>query len=197
MPKVIVDVSQVPDSDRQSYDGPTPGKGLYRAVWKRGWWTKTNDGKKTMLKVLFTLETDNPKKKEFNGYPVWHNVTYESSTLWKMKELFTALKAGQKAAVDYDDKGAVTRIGRARPGQTALLIHGKEGFYKGQQRLEVDTLAPLPGEDDEEDAGDEWTDDGDATPFEEAGGVSADEANDIGGDVQMNAGSSSDEEPPF
>ncbi len=173
MPKVIVDVTNVPDSDYQTYDGPTPRKGLYKALFNKAWWTKTKDGKKTMVKVLFLLDTDNESKKQFNGYPVWHNVTYEASTMWKMKELFTALNAGAKAAIDYEgEKGEISRIGRAIPGKTWLLIHGVDGSWKGQPRLEVDTLAPLPGVKDEDDAADEWADaDGDATPFEDAGGV--------------------------
>jgi hypothetical protein len=171
MPRVIVDTTGVPDSDRTTYEGPTPGKGLYKALWKRGWWTKTKDGKKTMLKVLFILETENAAKKQFNGYPIFHNVTYEPSTMWKMHELFGALRAGEKAAIDYDDKGDVGRIGRAVVGKTSLLIHGKEDIYNGVTRLVVDTLAPLPKPEGEED--EEFMEDGDATPFEEAGGVVA------------------------
>src|SRR5262245_1538472 len=163
MPKVIVDTSNVPDSDRVSYDGPVPQPGLYKAVFKKGWWTTTNDKSKTMLKVLLVLETDNAQKKAFNGYPVWHNVTYEASTMWKMKELFTALKAGAKAAIDYDDKGVVTRIGRAQPGKTYLLIHGKQGVYKGQQKWEVDTLAPIPAAEGEDEFQEEFIDEGEAT----------------------------------
>ena len=209
MPKVIIDVSDVPDSDRATYDGPTPKTGLYKAVFKRAWWTKTNDKSKTMLKVLFTLETDHPEKKQFNGYPMWHNVTYEPSTDWKMKELFVALNAGLKAAIDYDDKGVVTRIGRAIPGRSYVLIHGKTGYWKNQERLEIDTLAPVPRKEGEEDIGEEpeW-DEGEATPYEEAGGISADETatsdggsqwrgSDVGDSNDPWAAPPGDDEPPF
>jgi hypothetical protein len=200
MPKVIVDVSNVPDSDYQSYDGPTPPKGLYKALWKRGWWTKTKDGKKTMLKVLFILETDNEAKKQFNGYPIFHNITYEPSTQWKMKELFAALRAGLKAAVDFDDKGDVSRIGRAQVQKTWLLIHAKDDYYNGQRRIVVDTLAPLPLKDGQEGMADEFMEEGDATAFEEAGGVPAEEAT-PSGDAQWSgsdvSSESSQDEPPF
>jgi hypothetical protein len=200
MPKVIVDVSQVPDSDYQSYDGPTPPKGLYKALFKRGWWTKTKDKKKTMLKVLFILETDHEAKKQYNGYPIFHNITYEPSTMWKMKELFTALRAGQKAAVDFDDKGDVSRIGRAQVQKSWLLIHAKDDFYNGQRRIVVDTLAPLPLKDGQEDMADEFMEEGEATDFDAAGGVLPEEAS-SGGDVEWHgsdvSGEPSQDEPPF
>lgn len=198
MPRVIVDTTNVPEDQRgfQTYDGPTPGKGLYKALWKRGWWTKTKDGQKTMLKVLFILETDHKEKKVFNGYPVFHNVTYEASTQWKMQELFDALRAGRKAAVDYDEQGAVTRIGRAVPGKTYLLIDGKEDWYQGKQRLVPNTLAPLPLPEGEEDTADEeWVEEGEATAFEEAGGIAQGEY--ASEDPWVAHGEPSEGEPPF
>jgi hypothetical protein len=194
VPKVIIDVSNVPDSDRATYDGPVPRKGLYKALFKKAWWTKTNDKSKTMLKVLFILDTDNEAKKQFNGYAVWHNVTYEPSTQWKMKELFVALRAGDKAAVDYDDKGDVSRIGRAMPGKVHVLIHGEEAMYKGKAKLEVGSLAPVPKPEGEEDEGEEWGDEGEATAFDDAGGVAADEAASSDGEY---ASSTSGEADPW
>ena len=52
MPKVIDDVSNVPDSDYQKYTGPVPPKGLYKAIWQKAWWTKTNDGKMGPVRYL-------------------------------------------------------------------------------------------------------------------------------------------------
>lgn len=179
MPKVVIDVSGVPEGQGPTpYDGPVPPKGLYKAVWKRGWWTKTKAGDKSMLKMLFILDTDHKDKKVYNGYPVFHNVTFEPSTLWKMKELFTALGVSQKSGVDYDESnGDVKRIGRAQPNKTYVLIHGKAGSWQGEARLEINTLAPIPRKDDEE----AFDDDGsaeyiadeseDATDFANAGGV--------------------------
>lgn len=195
MPRVIVDTTGVPDSGRTTYEGPVPPKGLYKAVWKRGWWTTTKDKSKPMLKVLFILETENATKKQFNGYPVFHNITYEPSTMWKMKELFTALRAGDKAAIDYDDKGDVGRIGRAVVGKAYLLIHGKEDEYPpGTMRLAIDTLAPIPKPEGEEDEA-EWSDESseEATPFDQAQGVAQtnqDEASWEANDDTMS-------EPPF
>jgi hypothetical protein len=170
MPKVIIDTSGVPEGNFQPYDGPIPPKGLYKAVWKRGWWTKSSTDK-PMIKLLFVLETDNAQKKQFNGCPLFHNITYEASTMWKMKELFNALNAGAKAGIDYDDKGDVKRIGRAQPGKTFLLIHSDVGSWKGQARAEISALAPLPRAEGEEEV-ESFEDDGEeATAFEDAQGV--------------------------
>jgi hypothetical protein len=117
-----------------------------------------------MLKVLFELQTDNEKKKQFNGYVIWHNITNEASTAWKMKELFKALGTGLKSGIDFDEQGIVTRIGSAVPGKTELLVKGKYGTYQGQAKLEVDTLSPLPNRQTEEYAGDM---DEEATSYEE------------------------------
>jgi hypothetical protein len=143
MPKVIIDTSGASEGQFTSYDGPVPPKGLYKALFKRGWWVKSSTGK-PMLKVLFILETELESKKQYNGCPSFHNVTNEASTAWKMKELFTALGTGAKSAVDMDEKGNVTRIGSARPGKTYLLIHSKIEMYQGSPRFAIDTLAPLP-----------------------------------------------------
>lgn len=178
MPKVIVDTTNVPDSDRQTYEGPIPPAGLYKARFKKAWWTKTNDKSKTMLKLLFILQTENAAKKQYNGYPVWHNITYEASTAWKMKELFTALRSGAKSGIEFDDKGVVTRIGRVVPDKVDVLIHGIAGMYKGKAKLEIDTLAPVPlaeGEvdmDSEDYEGeDAYTEMDAATSFDEGGGI--------------------------
>jgi hypothetical protein len=200
VPKVIIDVTDVPESQFQPYDGPIPPKGLYKAVWKRGWWTKSSTGK-PMLKLLFVLETDHKDKKQFNGYPVFHNITYEASTMWKMKELFTALNAGNKAGIDYDDSnGNVNAIGRAKVGKSFLLIHGQTETYQGNVRLGVSVLSPLPRPEGEEDeVFDDEDADAEATPFDQAGGVVvADE--DTSGDafIAPDAGNDdSADEPPF
>jgi hypothetical protein len=103
-----------------------------------------------MLKVIFEFRTDHETKKQFNGYPMWHNITNEASTAWKMKELFKALNTGSKSAIDFDDKGVITRIGSAIPGKTELLIKTKAGSYNGQPRAEIDVLLPLPNSTPEE-----------------------------------------------
>lgn len=164
MPKVIIDTSNAPDSGNfEPYAGPIPPAGLYKAIWKRGWWTKSSTGK-PMLKMLFILESSKESVTQFNGCPTFHNITNESSTAWKMKELFTALGTGPKSAIDFDEKGSVTRIGSARPGKTYLLINSSVELYQGKQRMGVKNLAPLPGTVIEDDIEAE----GDATPYDES-----------------------------
>jgi len=203
MPKVVIDTSGV--EGRQQYTGPTPPTGLYKAVFKRGWWTKSST-QKPMLKVLFVLDTEHPDKKQFNGYPCFHNVTYEQSTMWKMKELFTALRAGDKAGIDYDDQGDVKKIGRAVPGKTWVLITGATETWQGQDRLGIQTLAPVPRQEGDEDADEEFTEDeGEATPFEGAappasgdGVASPEDGSGFSETSWDSTGSASDEsEPPF
>jgi hypothetical protein len=145
MVKIIIDTTNAPDSGQfQAYDGPIPPNGLYKALFKKGWWVKSSTGK-PMLKVLFVLESTKESVVQYNGCPAFHNITNEASTAWKMKELFTALGTGAKSAVDTDDKGNVTRIGSARPGKTYLLINSVVERYKGQERMGIKNLAPLPG----------------------------------------------------
>jgi hypothetical protein len=159
---------------------------------------------------LFVLDTENEAKKQFNGQPAWHNVTYEKSTEWKMKELFTALGAGDKAGIDFDDKGQINRIGRAVPGKVHVLIHSKVGTYKNAPQFQIDTLAPIPRKEGEEEYPEEtgeFMDDGEATAFENAGGVASDESGNSVGEDQWSgsdvpaedpwAAGPSDDEPPF
>jgi hypothetical protein len=201
MPKVVVDTTNVPDSDFKSYDGPVPPAGQYRAILKKAWWTKSQGGK-PMLKMIFELNTTHAEKKVYNGYPVWHNITNEQSTAWKMKELFVALGTGPKSGIDFDEKGNVTKIGRATPGKTEVLLKGKAGKYQGQDKLEIDTLAPLPGvvyDDDTE----ENFDDGEATSYEESAAmanVAATNANaetDISETDAGDVATGPDDDPPF
>jgi hypothetical protein len=201
MPKVVVDTTNAPTSDFQAYDGPVPPAGQYRATFKKAWWTKSQGGK-PMLKMIFELNTTHAEKKVYNGYPIWHNITNEPSTAWKMQELFVALGTGKKSAIDFDEKGTVTRIGRAIPGKTEVLLKGKAGRYNGVDKLEIDTLAPLPGvvyDADEE----ENFDDGEATPYEESAAMANVAATNASADTDIaesDAGdvpSGSNDEPPF
>jgi hypothetical protein len=179
--------------------------GLFKAQFKRGWWTKSSTSK-PMLKVLFVFETETESKKQFNGFPLFHNITYEASTMWKMKELFAALRSGSKSAIDFDDKGDVTRIGRAVPGKAYLLVRTQMGTYKGQPKVEVGTLSPLPGGEDEMDEGGFEDDTEMATDFNEAAAsVPEDSAGDSGaaeeaaaqGDPWSADASDGQDEPPF
>jgi hypothetical protein len=172
MPKVVIDTSNVPDSDFEPYSGPIPEPGLYKAVLKKAWWTKSSNNK-PMLKMIFELNTTNPEKKKYNGYPVWHNITNEKSTAWKMKELFAALGTGPKSGIDFDDQGVVSRIGIAKVGVTEVLINGKHDRYNGQDKLAINTLAPVPGHEWNEENAEESFDDGEATSYEESAAIAA------------------------
>ena len=155
MAKVIIDTTNAPDPDPNrgpSYSGPVPPVALYRALLAKAWWGKTNDGQKDMVTCLFTLEArDNVEKKQYNGYQIWHSVTREPSTEWRMKELFIALGTNPKSGIDFDQNKKekigfpVSRIGSARPGQTYVLIKGQADQYKGKDRLIVGNLSPMPG----------------------------------------------------
>jgi hypothetical protein len=203
MPKVIIDTTNVPDSDFKAYDGPTPPPGQYRATLKKAWWTKSSNNK-PMLKMIFELQTTHPEKKKFNGYPIWHNITNEQSTAWKMKELFVALATGSKSGIDFDEKGTVTRIGRAIPGKAEVLLIGKFDRYNGQDRLAIDRLAPLPGATSGDDEFEENFDDGEATSYEDSAAmaVAASTAASADSDIsESEAGEEpaqgSSDDPPF
>jgi hypothetical protein len=149
MAKVVIDSTNAESSGGYTpYDGPVPPSGLYRVRLGYAKYGKASTGN-MMLTVVLEFDTDNEKKKLFNGYGLWHNMVQLPQTLWRTKEFLNAIGQPTKLALDYDETtGKVTRIGNARVDKVWLLAKCSDDNSSGERKLKVDALSALPKQPD-------------------------------------------------
>lgn len=177
MVKVVIDTSKAEQQGFAKYEGPMPPVGLYKARLAQAWWgmSKGSNGKepKPMLTIILELKAKNPDKQKYDGYQIWNRITHQESTLWRMQQLFAALGQPQKASINITDKDGsfgkvVSHIGHAQVGKAELLVKAKIEYYEGAERLGVDTLSPVPGNEYNEDDETRYEEDEPETSFEES-----------------------------
>jgi Protein of unknown function (DUF669) len=170
MARVVIDSSEAkPQQGFTQYEGPTPPAGLYRVRLSSAKYTKASSGN-MMITLVLEFDTTNEKKKQYNGYAVWHRLVQVPQSLWRTNEFLTAIGQPTKLSLDFDEEtGKVTKIGGARVGKVYLLAKCRTTEYNGEPRLEVDALTPDPtqvksDEDIDAEADAEYDADADTTP---------------------------------
>lgn len=200
MPKVAWGVGADEIEQAQSsfvpYSGPLVPKGVYTFTIKTAQFGRAQQSKNPMLKLLMILDgaassTEEEDRNQYDGAPVWDNITAIENTAWKVKQFCEALGitpsdfANKTVMNDNDD---ITKIGRVKFDGTVKVrvLTTIEPDQKGEPRPRVAQYIPLDGEavpagDDEPDPDDEPMDD--AT---EASDAAEEEASGVPTEEQLN-----------
>jgi hypothetical protein len=155
------------DSNYDTYDGEQPPSGTALLVnISKLWWTYASDDT-PMLKVLMLAEGNDNGKEEYDGLPVWDNLTFKTSAAFRYGPFleatgFTLQDIKKKMKVEDEDErnGApIAAIGSFKPdnGEDSLIgIVTKRERYNGQwqvkagQYLTADEIAEMEEESEEE-----------------------------------------------
>lgn len=118
------------DTQFDTYDGEQPPSGTALVVnIKKLWWTYASDDT-AMLKVLMQAEGNNGGKEEYEGLPIWENLTFKSSAAFKYGPFlevagFTLqdIKKKMKVADEDDRNGApIVSVGSFKPDSDDSFI---------------------------------------------------------------------------
>jgi len=152
------------DSDYATYDGDIPPNGTTLSGHiKKMWWSYTSE-EKPMLKVLFVARDNEGDEKEFDGLPVWENITFTPSAAFRYGPFLEAFGLTLKDVRDKtyvkdedDNLGApIEKIATLVPGDEAMatIITGRER-YQGEWQARIKKWVMEEDEEDEEEPEDE------------------------------------------
>jgi hypothetical protein len=155
-----------PDEGFEDYDGPIPPASVYRVNVKRVTYVKFKSDNMG-LKLLLII--NDPKKKAYNGAPLFENIVDLPETAFKIRQWLDAVGGTGKDwdATVTDKDGIVTKMGRIKMDGLQIRVKTKMGKNEdGDRRAEVARLLPLTNASgaDEDDADDD-DDDAAEVPF--------------------------------
>ena len=148
------------DSDFESYDGEMPPSGVRLLGYiKKMWWTFTSEDV-PMIKALFIADGNTGKTEQYNGLPIWDQITFKESAAFRYGPFlqmagFTLHDIFNKTYVaeDDDNLGApIEKIARVVPGEDmAAEIITKREKYNGEWRVNVGKYVLGEADDDDDD----------------------------------------------
>jgi len=158
----------------EPYDGEDPPKGVY--IWRlTNFRVKANKNDDLMLNGLLILQDDRPRKKEYNGFPLWFNQNITDQGKPYVKQFLNAvglswndllnktIVEGKMPKSNEDDPVAITKIGNLRFDADDVLVRATCRVRKdGSEDMEVGSFLEWKDPDDMEDS------DGDGVEPEEA-----------------------------
>ncbi len=152
----------------EPYDGEQPPVGTkLNGYVKKVWWTYTAEkpdgtGGDPMLKVLVIADENDGEEEEFNGCPIWENLTLTAAVKFRWAPMLrcfglTIRDVKNKTIVSKDDEnnGApVEKIGSWEPGEESdaawfTMVTDRHKF-NGSWQTDVGTWLPFQEEADEE-----------------------------------------------
>lgn len=149
MPKVRLNVGDfdpdaAPAAGFGNYDGPVPPAGLYRTRAKL-WRLKKAESGNTMIVVIFEID-ETGEKKQFNGYPIWHNLVFTKKSSPFVNAALVAMGVNPKAlaagVVTKPDKTTdIVSIGGVKVQGLACLVTTKRETYNGTVKLAATSFA--------------------------------------------------------
>jgi hypothetical protein len=133
------------DTTFDTYDGEQPPSGTALLVnVKKLWWTYTSDDT-PMLKVVMEAAGNEGEKEEYNGLPIWENLTFKASAAFKYGPFLevtgialTDIKKKMKVEDEDEKNGApILSIGKFEPDSEDSLIGviTKRERYNGQWQV--------------------------------------------------------------
>lgn len=150
------------DSDFQTYEGEIPPTGtMLLGRWTKLWWTYSGNGD-PMIKALFVAEDNEDELEEYNGLPVWENLTFTPSAAFKYQPWLEVtglslalIKTKLYVAEDDDNIGTpIERIGTWKPGsdEAWAIVTVKKDRYNGAWQAKASKFSVAEEEAEEEEA---------------------------------------------
>lgn len=165
----------------QKYTGEQPPAGtILLGSVVRLWWTYAADNT-PMIKLIFEADGNPGDLAEYDGLPVWENLTFKTSAAFKyqpwLEQMGLTLHdiANKTYVADEDDNvGApIEKIGKWKPGEGSALCAITTGSekYRGKWQTTVETWMDqdeVPEPDDDDPGGPEGDPDEEETEEETA-----------------------------
>jgi hypothetical protein len=144
----------------ERYDGDIPKTGtILTARVTKMWWTQSGDGD-SMIKALVVAEQNDGSKDEYNGLPVWENLTFITRAAFRYQPFLEnfgvtlkEIKNKMMVANDDDNIGTpIESIGGWEPGSDDALcrIVIKRERYNGEWSARIDVDGWMPYEEPDE-----------------------------------------------
>lgn len=168
MPAIKRNVSKAADTTGfEPYDGPTPPKGLYRAIIKSGKITKAKTGRDGIIIVAELEAVKGSNHAQYDGYPAFTRIYFgdegEEILQTREKQFYKSLGLNpEKGDVSIvcdalEDGGRIKTIGGKKIEGKEVLVDLREETYEGEPRTSSDGIMPVkkvttkdePVEDDE------------------------------------------------
>lgn len=154
----------------ETYDGDIPKTGtVLRGYVQKAWMTWTEPKEKgqkprPMLKVILKAEGNTGRQEEYNGLPVWDNITFTPNAAFHygpfLKSLGITLrdvKAKMVLGDDDESNGApIIKIAAVEIGEDARIQFViKRTKWDGEWQAKASGFLPDPGDDEDSDDEDE------------------------------------------
>jgi ribosomal protein S16 len=151
------------DTSYETYDGEVPKTGtLVTARVTKCWWTYSQNDN-PMIKAIAVAEDGDNGLEEYDGLPIWENITFTPSAAFRYQPFLRAfgltlkdVKTKTIVADEEDNLGTpIEKIGTWKPGSDDALcqIVIKKDRYDGEWQAKVGKI--LPYDEPEEEAEEE------------------------------------------
>ena len=171
--EVDIDPDELEDADEgeqqefDDYEGEIPPANtilIFRV--KKMWWTVTSDEKFRMIKAILIAEANTGTKKQYNGLPMWENLSLNPAAAFRYKPFLRALGitvhdikkklylADEDEVISGQEVAPIEKIATLVPGEDSALLRAvtKRDKYQGAVTAKGARYLPLNVADEDEDA---------------------------------------------